>query len=98
MRFDLNSREMSQHVLELGLFLYYVIRLTNLVSYAYSSSSNPATLFVGSFLTLAFAGAMLSMLPKATTHSICFIDALFTAVCVTGLIVLDTAKDFMPLG
>jgi Trk-type K+ transport system membrane component len=41
------------------------------------------------------------MLPNATTHGISFTDALFTstsAVCVTGLIVLDTAKDFTTIG
>mgnify|MGYP002344569966 FL=1 len=41
------------------------------------------------------------MLPMSTYKGISFIDALFTstsAVCVTGLIVLDTAKDFTFFG
>ncbi len=62
---------------------------------------NPAQLFLISFLVLILGGAFLLMLPNATTHGIRFIDAFFTstsAVCVTGLVVLDTSKDFTQLG
>ncbi len=41
------------------------------------------------------------MLPKATYEGINFIDALFTstsAVCVTGLVVVDTSSFFTPFG
>lgn len=50
-----------------------------------------------SFVLLILAGACILCLPVCTTGGISFIDALFTstsAVCVTGLIVLDTANDF----
>ncbi len=46
-------------------------------------------------------GAFLLTLPKATTHGISFLDALFTstsAVCVTGLSVLNTGSDFTTFG
>jgi len=62
---------------------------------------NPAQLFIGSFLLLILLGALLLMLPRATYEGISFLDALFTstsAVCVTGLIVVDTATYFTPLG
>jgi trk system potassium uptake protein len=62
---------------------------------------NPAQLFMISFGLIIFFGAMLLMLPNATTNPISFIDALFTstsAVCVTGLTVVDTAKEFTILG
>lgn len=62
---------------------------------------NPAQLFVISFLSIIFLGSFLLMLPKATYHGISFIDALFTstsAVCVTGLIVVDTATHFTTFG
>jgi len=62
---------------------------------------NPAQLFMMSFAFLIFSGAALLMLPNATTHPISFVDALFTstsAICVTGLIVLDTATQFTGLG
>lgn len=62
---------------------------------------NPAQLFIISFVGLIVIGALLLMLPKATYEGISFIDALFTstsAVCVTGLIVVDTSSYFTPFG
>jgi len=62
---------------------------------------NPAQLFIISFMGLVFIGALLLMLPNATYNGISFIDALFTstsAVCVTGLIVVDTSSFFTPFG
>lgn len=62
---------------------------------------NPAQLFLVSFISLILLGSFLLVLPKATYTEISFIDALFTAtsaVCVTGLIVVDTASDFTTFG
>lgn len=62
---------------------------------------NPARLFVLSFLGLIIIGTILLLLPISTTRSISLIDALFTttsAVCVTGLVSLDTSKDFTLFG
>lgn len=62
---------------------------------------NPAQIFILSFLTIIFIGSLLLMLPKATHHGISFVDALFTstsAVCVTGLIVVDTGTYFTLFG
>lgn len=62
---------------------------------------NPSLLFLGSFFFLIVFGTGLLLLPRATNEGISFIDALFTsasAVCVTGLIVVDTATYFTPLG
>lgn len=62
---------------------------------------NPAQIFILSFLTIIFIGSLLLMLPKATHNGISFIDALFTstsAVCVTGLIVVDTGTYFTLFG
>src|SRR5438093_2815141 len=54
------------------------------------------------FLSVILVGSLLLMTPFATTgRAIRFVDALFTmtsAVCVTGLIVLDTPKDFTIFG
>lgn len=61
----------------------------------------PSQLFVTTFIGLIFTGALLLMLPKATYNGISFIDALFTstsAVCVTGLIVVDTSSYFTTFG
>lgn len=88
-------------VLEGGLIFYFLLRLLVLVRHIYDIYFNPAIIFVGSFLILAIAGAFLMMLPSATTNGITFTNALFTAtsaVCVTGLVVVDTAKDFTLVG
>ena len=57
---------------------------------------------IGAFLAMILVGTLFLMLPFATTGpGIRFVDALFTmtsAVCVTGLIVLDTPKDFTLFG
>jgi trk system potassium uptake protein TrkH len=62
---------------------------------------NPAQMFIFSFGTIIFIGSMFLMLPKATTKPISYVDALFTstsAVCVTGLTVVDTATRYTALG
>jgi trk system potassium uptake protein len=62
---------------------------------------NPAQLFVTSFLLIILFGSFLLMLPNATYEGISFIDALFTstsAVCVTGLVVVDTGQYFTEFG
>lgn len=64
---------------------------------------HPERLLVGTFAALCFGGTILLALPQssATGKSIGFIDAAFTstsAVCVTGLIVLDTPVDFSGFG
>jgi trk system potassium uptake protein len=62
---------------------------------------NPAQLFILSFLVIILIGAILLSLPRATYDGIGFIDALFTstsAVCVTGLIVVDTGSYFTEFG
>ncbi|KTF07679.1 potassium uptake protein KtrB [marine sediment metagenome] len=62
---------------------------------------HPAQFFILSFLAVVLVGALLLMMPNATTQPLSFIDALFTAtsaVCVTGLIVVDTATYFTTFG
>jgi len=62
---------------------------------------NPAQLFILSFLSIILLGTFLLLLPKATHEGISYIDALFTstsAVCVTGLIVVDTGTYFTGFG
>lgn len=62
---------------------------------------SPIHKVVLSFIILIFAGTLLLMLPWSANRDVTFVDALFTstsAVCVTGLTVLDTEKDFTMLG
>ena len=89
------------HIIDTGLIIYFFLRLTNLLRKLYSIYYNPTILFVGSFAVVGLIGAFLLMLPKATTHGITFVDAFFTsisAVCVTGLVVVDTAAEFTFMG
>jgi potassium uptake TrkH family protein len=61
----------------------------------------PARLFIGSFIFVIMMGTIALLMPRATTHGIGIVDAVFTstsAVCVTGLIVIDTASEFTLLG
>lgn len=64
---------------------------------------HPERLFVGTFALLCVGGTILLALPQSAAKgvSIGFVDAAFTAtsaVCVTGLAVLDTAVDFSGFG
>lgn len=58
---------------------------------------SPQRFFIISFASVIFIGAVLLWLPYSTAGGhINFVDALFTsasAVCVTGLSVLDIGKD-----
>jgi Trk-type K+ transport system membrane component len=81
--------------------IVFVIEFSrNAVGY-YRRSINPALIFVMSFFVIIALGTGMLSLPTATTEKISLVDALFTAVsavCITGLIVQDTATFFTPLG
>jgi trk system potassium uptake protein len=63
---------------------------------------SPAKILVGGFALLILTGALLLSLPiSAQSGSLPFLDALFTAtsaVCVTGLVVVDTGTYFTRFG
>ncbi len=86
------------HSLSLLIFFIEVSRGTLSL---YRIRFNPSLLYAGSFFFLIIFGTGLLMLPRATYDSIDFVDAFFTstsAVCVTGLIVVDTSAHFTSLG
>ncbi len=68
----------------------------------FSRHLSPARIFVLSFAGVILTGAILLWFPfSATKDHLRFVDALFTstsAVCVTGLVVLDVGKDLTTLG
>ncbi|MCX7954717.1 MAG: TrkH family potassium uptake protein [Bacteroidales bacterium] len=69
------------------------LRLLKMVNYS--------TLLLLSFFTMIFLGTLLLLLPVSTYNGISFTDAFFTstsAVCVTGLTVVDTANTFTFFG
>lgn len=62
---------------------------------------SPASMVILSFVLLILVGTLLLKLPIATNNGIGLMDALFTAtsaVCVTGLIVVDTGGLFTLFG
>lgn len=96
---------------DIGKLFIVVIQVTialNIISSALRYSRKlsmrniqPARIFLASFAILVLLGTALLLLPRATTSPISLVDAFFTAtsaVCVTGLIVVDTATRFSPLG
>lgn len=85
----------------LALFIYFFREFSALKIDFNREVLNPAQLFIASFLSIIVAGTLLLMLPKATHEGLSALDALFTAtsaVCVTGLIVVDTGTYFTQFG
>ncbi len=96
----LNFFESEQFIY--GIIIYvFIVEVSKKTLLFYRSTYHPAQLFVLSFMFLILLGTGLLLLPQSTYHGISFIDALFTstsAVCVTGLITVDTATVFTPTG
>ena len=87
--------------LYLAIILIFIRELSAIKINFRKAVFNPAQLFIISFLTIIAIGVILLMLPNATHSEITLIDALFTstsAVCVTGLIVVDTGSFFTQFG
>ena len=69
----------------------------------YMNKITPAQIIALGFIVVIFVGAIILMLPISENEGVkvSFIDALFTstsAVCVTGLIAIDTADTFNAFG
>lgn len=98
------TEELSSYI---TYFIYPLFLLTffysiskNAVNF-YNRNLNPAFLLAFTFFVLSGVGTLCLMLPNATFNGISFIDALFTsvsAVCITGLVVVDTAETFTFMG
>jgi potassium uptake TrkH family protein len=85
------------------LLFIVIIKFLQYLPELLEDQKNTARFLVYSFLSIIAAGTVLLMLPGATQdgNGLAFIDALFTstsAVCVTGLIVVDTATHFTLFG
>ncbi len=77
-------------------------RIVIKVSNFFSRHLSPTRIFVLSFAAVILIGGILLWFPfSATQGHLRFVDALFTstsAVCVTGLVVVDVGKDLTTLG
>lgn len=85
-------------VYALMLFLNEVSRRS---VYVMRFNLGPSKVLVYSFLLLIVFGALLLLLPNASHVDLTFIDALFmsaSAVCITGLAVVDVGTDFTFFG
>lgn len=86
---------------EFAVFLTFIRELAEQKINYKKVSFNPAQLFIISFILIILFCTFLLLLPNSTVHGINFLDALFTAtsaVCVTGLAVVDTGSEFTTLG
>lgn len=96
-----NTYFINKLVLYGGILFLLITEASHLLGFIYKKSFNPALLFVLSFLLIILVGTGLLSLPRATVEGISITDALFTAtsaVCVTGLTVVDTATHFTTFG
>ncbi len=85
----------------IGAVVLILTEMHHLSDYFSLMNVSASFLFAGSFLLVILIGSGLLMMPNATVQPITYLDALFTAasaVCVTGLTVVDTATAFTPLG
>ncbi len=78
-------------------------RFRKLSSFLATLTTHPAQTILLSFLLVILVGCLVLMMPFCTVddHGLSFLDALFTstsAVCVTGLIVVDTATALTTIG
>jgi trk system potassium uptake protein len=92
------SDEVVFQIIVLIVFLIELFRNSTLVI---KLNLSPAKVLLLSFLLLIFTGMLLLMLPNASHINMRLIDALFmsaSAVCITGLAVLDTGQDLTYFG
>ncbi len=86
----------------LGIFSVTIIELSKSSMFFDQFYFNPTLLFVLSFLGLILTGTMLLMLPNSTIgRDLSFVDAMFmatSAVCITGLSVVDISSRFTEYG
>lgn len=86
------------HLVVLTVLARRILHFNQLLAFARIS---PRAILISSYVGLIAVGAVLLKLPNATTAPLGWLDALFTstsAVCVTGLIIVDTATAFTPFG
>lgn len=99
--FEYRFENVAKNLVRIAVFLTF-IREIAAAHWRYNRTIfNPAQLFIFSFFGLVTLGTFMLMLPNATTDGITFIDAVFTstsAVCVTGLSVVDIGTHFTLFG
>ncbi len=85
----------SNFVVMMSLLIISVLEVSKWVTSILGKKTSPPMLLASSFMFIIVVGSLLLMLPRCTTDSISYIDALFlstSAVCVTGLSPLDISS------
>ncbi len=99
---SLFTRILNSHVVRYVLLLFLsILEISKGFFGMMNRHISPGLLFAYSFLLIIAIGTGMLLLPRSTVSPISFIDALFTAasaVCVTGLTVVDVSSIFTPLG
>jgi trk system potassium uptake protein TrkH len=90
-------------VINIILLIIFIIKASKYTDTFLKINLHPAAIFAISFATIILIGSFMLSLPKATVEgeATTYIDALFTstsAVCVTGLVVVNTATHFTQFG
>ncbi len=85
------------------LLVYLIVKVVQALPILLALKQHPAQVIVSSYFSFILLGMILLMLPRSTVDNagLDFIDALFTstsAVCVTGLVVVDTATQLTTFG
>jgi trk system potassium uptake protein TrkH len=99
-----SPRSLTLFTVQIAIVVSVIIRLTEVHRFLSALRVRPALILIGSFATLIAAGTGLLLLPAATAageHDTTFMDAVFTAtsaVCVTGLTVVETGGHFTSFG
>ena len=102
--YELKYMPVKYMILRNAFFVIKIISRFNKLNVVIKNfTKNPAQTTLVSFMGVILVGAILLMLPHASTTKmpVGFIDALFTstsAVCVTGLTAVDTAARFSLFG
>lgn len=91
----------SRSFLFTGLGIYSLAELCYGTMQLLGRRTNPSLILSASFLIFIIIGSLVLMMPRCTTGSIRYVDALFmasSAVSMTGLCTVDVAGTFTPLG
>jgi|WetSurSiteA1Bulk_404760.scaffolds.fasta_scaffold00515_3 trk system potassium uptake protein len=85
----------------IAMLLISISALSELLKLMSTVRISPALIFSSGFLIMILIGSGLLLLPKTHSGQLTFLNSLFTsvsAVCVTGLTVVNTATAFTDLG
>jgi trk system potassium uptake protein TrkH len=95
------ARDVTVGMLQLLMLGGILVRAVRHHALVWRLELHPTALLLLSFAVLIVFGTALLLLPNSTHRGITLVDALFTAVsavCVTGLTVVDISAEFTPLG